>query len=228
MAQHELRGRVRIGADAVEGAPVFLLDRDGDVLADVRSGAGGRFELPRLAGGTTVLAKFYTPVIGAAVAPLPAGSAADPELDLTLDGDRAVTLRAEIALPSDAPFDWVDVHVTPKSLLGVPDDALYALLRTGARPGKTSVYASQTMRERRFALRLMPGTYRLEIDRRVEHPSAPPGAFPPDLELGALAVVHPLPRGAAPPRPAAIGFIVDVTGDLEVEARLRAVEPEQS
>lgn len=212
-----MEGRVTLDGAAVAHARVFLVDAEPEIVAATESDETGAFRLTSAADAPVawlLVVLADTPLVGARALPFRSGAGPQDVAFRSADGH---ALRGTIELPAGVAWDWVAVHVTPKSLAGVPAALVPLVLRTGVTPGKRSVLASWVLGEPAFDVRVMTGRWRLEVDRRVDGPDQPPGAAPPQLELVSATSAD----GTVLESP--IGVVLDVSSDRQLVVRLGVV-----
>lgn len=213
-------GTIRLGDARTVEAEVFLLDRTGAVVATTRAQPSGTYDLtpPADYAGGWLLGKFYRPVIGARALEV---DAAPRAVDLLVTAEEIHTLRARIVMPPDVPLEWLHVHVTPRVLDGLPEIAARALLAVSEKPERRGTYATERIREPVFALSVMPGVHRLEVER-VFHDSAAMTNPPVSVTLSKVTAA----QGDLIIEKAPIGAWITVREDVEVVVEMAVVPPE--
>lgn len=220
-AMTEFRGTISAQQRGELDAEVFLLHPDGKVAAVARVQPSGAYAIapPAGYGGGMLLAKLYRPVVGALVASVGAA----PERPIDLAALDAVALDGRVAMPDGVPLEWLDVHLTPRTLDGVPAAAASALLAIGPEPVRRGTYVTRRITQPSFAFAVLPGVYRLEVERvfpDVDRAAA--ATAPASVQLGSALVAN-----GPPPEPAPIGTWLTVRRPLTVTVQLVVVPPEQ-
>lgn len=213
-------GTIRLGDAPTVEAEVFLLDRTGAIVATTRALPSGTYELTPPAGyaGGWLLGKFYRPVIGARALEVDATPRA---VDLRVTAEEIHALRGRIVMPPDVPLEWLDIHVTPRALDGLSEIAARALLAVSEKPERRSTYATERVHEPTFALSVMPGVHRLEVER-VFHDSAGQLRPPVSVTLSSVEAQRDVTIENAP-----IGAWVTIRKDVEVVVEMAIVPPEE-
>jgi hypothetical protein len=211
------RGTIRVDGRTVEGADVFLLDPRCKVVAAARSNGFGVWELDAPAGwrGGWVLAKLTQPVTGCRATAVGAGSS--DAVDLTISSKEVAVLSGDLVPPEGVTVDWVEVHVTPRRVPGLPEEAKLALVQVGMGPEIKGTYFGRTVRQPAFRFDLLPGTWELRAYRFVEGGRA--GGGTPNLDAAGVTLsdgTHPTPHFG--------GWLFEVTRDLHATVKLKVAE----
>jgi hypothetical protein len=212
------RGTIRVDGRTVEGADVFLLDSRCKVVAATRSNGFGVWELDAPGGyaGGWLLAKLTQPVTGCRAVSV--GATGSDEMDFAIAATDAAVLSGDLVPPDGVKIDWVEVHVTPRRIPGLPDEAKLALVQVGAGPEIKGTYYTRTVRQPAFRFDLLPGTWELRAYRAVEgEPVA--GRATPNLEAAEVTLSN-----GAKPTPNFGGWMFDVSGDLHATVKLKVSE----
>lgn len=213
----KFRGKIQLSVPGEIDAEVFLLNSDGSVAKTARVQLNGTYAIeppPGYAGGW-LLGKLYRPVVGARAV---AVSGQPQTHDMDIGG--ALALTGRIVMPANVPLEWLDVHLTPRSLDGLPAEVHDALLATGPEPVRKGTYVTERIRKPELAFSVMPGEYRLEVER-VFYDSPSTTAPPVNVRLASVTVENGPPAKEAP-----IGVWLDVRQPLSVVVNMAVVDPE--
>lgn len=217
----EFRGAVTLQQPGVLDAEVFLLHPDGKVAAVTRVMPSGGYAIAPPSGyaGGLLLAKLYRPVVGAKAVSV--GARPERPIDITVIAADAVALEGRIAMPDNVALEWLDVHLTPRTLDGLPPPASAALLAVGPEPVRRGTYVTTRITQPSFAFAVLPGVYRLEVER-LFHDSSATVSPPVSVQLGSVAVTS-----GPPAEPAPIGVWLTVRQAVSVAVQMAVVPPEK-
>jgi hypothetical protein len=217
----EFSGTISVGTPGELDAEVFLLHSDGKVAAVARVPASGTYAIapPASYEGGWLLAKLYRPVIGARAVQV--NATPGQAITIKVAATELVALDGRIVMPDKVPLEWLDVHLTPRTLDGLPETASSALLAVGPQPVRRGTYVTTRITQPTFALAVLPGVYRLEVER-VFHDSAGMISPPVSVQLGSVET------GQGPPaEPAPIGAWLTVRQPVSVTVKMVVVPPER-
>lgn len=217
----EFRGTLTVPGSGPFEAEVFLLHADGKVAAATRVQPSGGYAIAPPAGyaGGLLLAKLYRPVVGARAVSV--GARPDRVIDVAIGAGEAIALDGSIVMPDHVAMEWLDVHLTPRTLDGLAPEAAGALLAVGPEPVRRSTYVTTRITAPSFAFRVLPGVYRLEVERVF--PDSGGMASPPvNVQLGSVTVAS-----GPPAEPAPIGAWVTVRQPVSVRVQMAVVAPER-
>jgi hypothetical protein len=214
----EFRGTINVSKPGELDAEVFLLHRDGKVAAATRATSSGTYAIAPPAGyaGGWLLGKLYRPVIGARAVAV--GASPIQPVDIMVAAAELQPLEGRVVMPSNGALQWLDVHLAPRSLDGFPEPAMAALLAVGTEPVRRGTYVTTRITEPSFGFAVLPGVYRLEVDRVFQDSAA---VTPPvSVQLGSVEVGKGPPAETAP-----IGAWLTVRGPVSVTVQMAVVSP---
>ncbi|TMQ11205.1 MAG: hypothetical protein E6J91_23880 [Deltaproteobacteria bacterium] len=169
--------------------------------------------------GGLLLAKLYRPVVGAKAVSV--GARPERPIDITAPAAAVVALEGRITMPDKVPLEWLDVHLTPRSLDGLPPAAAGALLAVGTEPVRRGTYVTTRVTQPSFVFAVLPGVYRLEVER-LFHDSVATASPPVSVQLGSATVT-----GGPPAEPAPIGVWLTLRQGVSVTVQMVVVPPEK-
>ena len=217
----EFSGTITVGKPGELDAEIFLLHADGKVAAVAHVPASGAYAIapPAGYGGGWLLAKLYRPVIRARAVQVNAGP--EKVIDVNVAAAEAVVLDGRIVMPDEVPLEWLDVHVTPRIIDGLPEPTSGALLAVGPQPVRRGTYVTTRITQPAFTLAVLPGVYRLEVER-LFHDSAGKSSPRVSVQLGSVDTSQ-----GPPAEPAPIGVWLTLRGPVSVTVKMVVVPPER-
>lgn len=217
----EFHGTISMQTPGDLDAEVFLLHPDGKVVAVNRVLPSGRYAIAPPSGyvGGLLLAKLYHPVVGARAVSV--GATPERPIDITTAAGEVVALEGRVVMPDQVPLEWLDIHLTPRMLDGLPQVAAGALLAVGPEPVRRGTYVTTRITQPSFALAVLPGIYRLEVER-LFFDSAGMASPPVSVKAGSVTVT------SGPPAEAALtGAWLTVRRAVSVTVQMVVVPPEK-
>lgn len=144
----------------MRGVQVLCTTRS-KVLTATVTDADGRFQAPA-EGVEFVVARFTEPFLGCVARAV--GAAAEP-VSISIDRAEIVKLSAHFELPSDVPFDWVDLKLTPR--IEVPP-----VVVLWEPNGLREAFWVRRVIQPTFEVRVLRGTWELRAGREIDAPMA--------------------------------------------------------
>jgi hypothetical protein len=153
-----LSGQVRFDGRPVRDAEVLLVDGTA-ILERVTTDASGRYAFTVVVPvDARVMARLRAPVIGVWI------SAAAAPCDFAITTDETTPIRIDFQAPAAAPFDWLDVKLTPRRDEVPPR----VILAVGPEPGLAEAMFTTRLVTPSLEARVRRGLYDFRAYRIVE------------------------------------------------------------